>query len=76
MDIVDKTRTRIMHQIMGALGVGRNLGYTNDAGIIQRSPEEIDEQIEWHDKQGKWVVTTTVTVKTTKRLVVGQGDTL
>jgi len=76
MDIVDKTRTRVIHQIMGALGVGHSIGYNNEQGIVQRTTEDIEEQIEWHDKQGKWAVITTVTVKTAKYLIEGQGKSL
>lgn len=76
MDIVDKTRTRIMNQIMGALGVGIFPGYNNDSGIVQRTVEDIEEQIEWSDNQGKWIVISTVTVKVNKYLIQGQGQTL
>jgi hypothetical protein len=64
-----------MQSILNALA-STAMSIISETGVVQRTTEEVDTEFQWHDKQGKWVVITTVTIKTSKYLVEGQADSL
>lgn len=74
MDIVAKTRTRVMHQIMKALEVGFNIN--EYGGIELHTPDCIEEVFEWREKSGRYLVSSMITVSVTKTLIDGQGVSL
>lgn len=65
MKIVDKTLTRVMYQIMSALGVGTRYDLNNESGVMQPAPDVIHETFRWHDSDGVFQIDTVVSVTVT-----------
>lgn len=76
MNIVDKTRTRIAHSILSALGVVHRTDLNDTSGLRLLSPDVIEDTFQWHASNGVWQVTTTVTVDVQIEQVSGRADSL
>lgn len=76
MDIVDKTRTRIMGIIMNAMGAHSRFDNHDESGLNLVAPDAILETFQYHEKKDLYIVATTIVVSVQKTLINGQGVSL
>jgi hypothetical protein len=76
VNIVDKTRTKIVHQILSALGTPTRFDMSDESGVELVMPDTIHDVFRWHEKTGEYVVSTVITVNVTKTLIKGQAQSL